>query len=107
MWERARGEEVARSARGCGIAGGGGATTHVFVARRGDGRPKTNVAPKNVHTLFFLVVGDVSANTMNLWWELCNLVESTSLSEEEDHIIWSFTSTGKYSVQSLYGVPLP
>jgi len=41
---------------------------------------------------------------MNLWWELCNLVESASLSEEEDHILWSFTSTGKYSVQSLYAV---
>jgi len=47
---------------------------------------------------------NVSANTMNLWWELCNLVESTSLSEEEDHILWSFTLTGKYSVQSLYAV---
>ena len=23
-----------------------------------DGRTKTNVAPKNIHTLFFLVVGD-------------------------------------------------
>jgi len=23
-----------------------------------DGRTKTNIAPKNVHTLFFLVVGD-------------------------------------------------
>jgi len=24
-----------------------------------DGRTKTNVAPKNIHTLFFLIVGDV------------------------------------------------
>lgn len=47
---------------------------------------------------------NVSASTMNLWWELCNLVESTSLSYEEDHILWNFTLTCKYSVQSLYVV---
>lgn len=47
---------------------------------------------------------NVSASTMNLWGELCNLVESTSLSYEEDHILWNFTLTCKYSVQSLYVV---
>ena len=36
----------------------------VFVARRGDVRPKTNVAPKSVHALFFLVVGDNTSSSI-------------------------------------------
>ena len=46
----------------------------------------------------------VSTSTMNLWLELCSLLESVSLSEEEDQILWHYTSSGKYSVQSLYNV---
>ena len=46
----------------------------------------------------------VSTSTMNLWLELCSLLESVSLSEEEDQILWHYTSSGKYSVQSLYAV---
>ena len=30
-----------------------------------DGRTKTNVVPKNIHTLFFLVVGDMSRYIVN------------------------------------------
>jgi hypothetical protein len=41
----------------------------------------------------------MSSSTMNLWWELLSLM---ALSEEEDQILWNFTSSGKYTVQSLY-----
>jgi hypothetical protein len=30
----------------------------------------------------------VSSNLMNLWWELVGLVDDTSLSEEDDQILW-------------------
>lgn len=41
---------------------------------------------------------------MNLWWELVGLVISIDLSDEEDSIIWTYNSSGKYTVQSLYAV---
>ena len=43
----------------------------------------------------------MSSSTMNLWLELLSLM---ALSEEEDQILWNFTSSGKYTVQSLYTV---
>jgi hypothetical protein len=46
----------------------------------------------------------VSSQGMALWHELCSIAESITFSGEEDTIIWSFSSTGTYSVQSLYGV---
>jgi len=46
----------------------------------------------------------VSEQGMNLWWELVNLMSEVTLSEEEDQIIWAYSSSGKYSVQSLYAV---
>ena len=45
----------------------------------------------------------VSENVMNLWYELVNLMDSITFSEQEDQIIWNYTS-GKYTVQSLYAV---
>jgi hypothetical protein len=39
-----------------------------------------------------------------MWWELSSLVEGISLSDEEEQIMWNFTSTGTYAVQSLYEV---
>jgi hypothetical protein len=45
-----------------------------------------------------------SEQGMNLWWELMNLMSEVTLSEEEDQIIWAYSSSGKYSVQSLYAV---
>jgi hypothetical protein len=47
---------------------------------------------------------NVSSNLMNMWWELYGLIEGISLSGEQDHLLWSFTATGKYSVQTLYVV---
>ena len=46
----------------------------------------------------------VSSNLMNMWWELVGLVEGTSLSEEDDQLLWSYTTSGKYLVQTLYAV---
>ena len=46
----------------------------------------------------------VSEQGMNLWWELVNLMSEVTLSEEGDQIIWAYSSSGKYSVQSLYAV---
>jgi len=41
---------------------------------------------------------------MDLWWELLAMMDDFSFSEEEDHILWSHTSSGKYEVQSLYAM---
>jgi hypothetical protein len=46
----------------------------------------------------------VSEALMSMWWELCSLVEGTSLTDEEDQILWSYTLNDSYSVQSLYAV---
>jgi hypothetical protein len=40
---------------------------------------------------------------MEMWFELLGIVE-VNLIEEEDQIIWSFSSNGQFSVQSLYVV---
>jgi hypothetical protein len=39
-----------------------------------------------------------------MWFELLEIVEEVVLLEDEDQIIWSYNSNGKYSVQSLYAV---
>jgi hypothetical protein len=46
----------------------------------------------------------VSESVMDLWWELLAMMDGFSFSEEEDHILWSYTSSGKYEVQSLYAM---
>jgi hypothetical protein len=46
----------------------------------------------------------VSEQDMNLWWELENVICGVTLSEEDDQMIWSYSSSGKYSVQTLYAV---
>lgn len=46
----------------------------------------------------------VSENLMNMWYDLLSIVENLTLQEENDQIIWSFSSNGNYSVQSLYAV---
>ena len=46
----------------------------------------------------------VSEQGKALWYEICSIAESLSLTEEEDRLTWSFSSSGTYSVQSLYGV---
>lgn len=43
----------------------------------------------------------MSEALMNMWWELCSLIEGTSLTDEDDQILWSYSSNGTYSVQSL------
>jgi hypothetical protein len=46
----------------------------------------------------------VSEQMMNLWWELVGLMSEVNLSEEDDQIVWAYSSAGKFSVQSLYAV---
>jgi len=41
---------------------------------------------------------------MGLWYELLSIIEDVHLNDESDQIIWSFSSNGKFSVQSLYAV---
>lgn len=41
---------------------------------------------------------------MELWYDLLSIVENVNLVEEEDQIIWSYNSNGRYFVQSLYAV---
>jgi hypothetical protein len=47
---------------------------------------------------------DVSVRLMNMWEELKAAVESVELTDEEDHIMWCYNSSGKYFVQSLYAI---
>jgi hypothetical protein len=39
-----------------------------------------------------------------MWYDLVSIVENLVLQDDSDQIIWSFSSNGKYSVQSLYAV---
>jgi hypothetical protein len=47
---------------------------------------------------------NVLERLMNMRYDLIAIMEDVSLVEEEDHLLWSFNSSGKYSVQSLYDV---
>lgn len=47
---------------------------------------------------------NVSERLMLMWDELNYVTGSIQLSSEEDQIMWSYSSSGKYSVQSLYAV---
>ena len=55
-------------------------------------------------TLMLTFRRSVSEQLMNLWWELVDVMSEVTLSEEEDLMIWTYNSSGKYSVQSLYAV---
>jgi hypothetical protein len=54
--------------------------------------------------LKFIFRRTVSEHGMSMWYEICNIVESLTLNEGEDSLIWSFSSSSTFSVQSLYGV---
>jgi hypothetical protein len=41
---------------------------------------------------------------MNQWDELVHISSSIQFEEAEDDIVWSFNSSGIYSVQSLYAI---
>jgi len=41
---------------------------------------------------------------MGRWEELKAAVQSIALNNEEDRILWTYSSSGKYSVQSLYAI---
>ena len=46
----------------------------------------------------------VSERLMLLWYKLLEVTENIAFIDDEDQIIWSYSSNGKYSVQSLYAV---
>jgi hypothetical protein len=48
----------------------------------------------------FRRTGDI--HMLELWEEVCQLASTISFSEEEDSLIWQFSSNGVHSVQSLY-----
>lgn len=41
---------------------------------------------------------------MSMWYDLLAIMKDVTLGEDEDHIMWCFSSNGKYSVQTLYAV---
>ena len=47
-----------------------------------DGRTKTNIAPKNIHTLFFLVVGDSECHVVPVGVD--STTESTDVYEDSN-----------------------
>ena len=54
------------------------------------------------HELMLTFRRNVSEALMSMWWELCGVIEGTVLNDDEDQIVWSYTSHGTYAVQSLY-----
>jgi hypothetical protein len=46
----------------------------------------------------------VNREMMEQWNELVQIADSIRLSDEEDAIIWQFSSKGRYTVQSLYAI---
>jgi hypothetical protein len=46
----------------------------------------------------------VSEKIMGMWEELKAAVQSITLNNEEDQILWTYSSSGKYSVRSLYAI---
>lgn len=55
----------------------------------------------NLRCTFRRTVGE---RLERLWQEVVQLASTISLSEEEDEMIWQFTSTGIYTSQPLYKV---
>jgi hypothetical protein len=47
---------------------------------------------------------NVSERLMLMWEDLSSAGDSIVLTEEDDTIMWSFSSNGQYSVQSLYAI---
>jgi hypothetical protein len=47
---------------------------------------------------------NVSERLMSTWEELRTVVDNIVLTDEEDHILRSYSSSGKYYVQSLYAI---
>jgi hypothetical protein len=41
---------------------------------------------------------------LELWDEVCQIASTISFTEEEDSMVWQFSSNGRYSVQSLYKI---
>jgi hypothetical protein len=41
---------------------------------------------------------------MDLWLELLQIASSVVFNEEHDTLIWKYNSTGRFSMQSLYGI---
>jgi len=46
----------------------------------------------------------VSERIMGMWEELKAVVQSITLNNEVDQILWTYSSSGKYCVQSLYAI---
>jgi hypothetical protein len=46
----------------------------------------------------------VGRRAMAQWMELQQIASSISFTDETDAMIWHFNSSGRYSVQSLYGI---
>ena len=57
-----------------------------------------------VKSLNFPLGGVFLRGFMFMWEDLSSVGESIVLTDDEDHILWSFSSSGHYSVQSLYAI---
>jgi uncharacterized protein (DUF2235 family) len=65
---------------------------------------KTIVELWDGHNLKVSFRRDVSESLYQSWLELVELVSTVQLTDEEDEMVWQFTSKGIYSSQSLYKV---
>lgn len=55
-------------------------------------------------TLMLSFRRSVSEGLMGLWYDLVGIMEEVLLNNESNQILWSFSSNGQFSVQSLYVV---
>lgn len=44
----------------------------------------------------------IFGSLITLWFVLISITKGINFNDENDHIVWSFRSSGKYSVKSLY-----
>ena len=50
------------------------------------------------HVLRLTFRRSVSENLVNMWYNMLSMVEDLNIQEDDDQIIWSFSSNGKFSV---------
>jgi hypothetical protein len=55
-------------------------------------------------TLRFTFRRNVDERLMQQWLELKQIFEDVQYEEGGDYIVWQYSSSGKYSVQTLYDV---
>ena len=76
----------------------------LYIINKQQGKTLAEVWDGETLKLTFSFSITVSERLMQLWFELPEIIGDVVPVEDEDQIIWSYSSNGKYSVQPLYAV---